>query len=358
MRLPERVRGCLRTFANAADGDASAVLDISQTARPRDATRLEVLACEFERMAGEREPGDFELAERRRATDQPDGWLASSTGAHGAGASTSTSSPALPSRASTALSSGSECEQLVSAWWAVFFGHTQAVERAHTDQALGLRCARRGCGAGSRRDRGRAAPPARRRSPRCPWQRGRGHREGPRGSQRPRPRRCTRLLDSFTCGARIAMPCAPSVVDDVTRAVEAHRLVVEDRSGELGRVVGLEPCARVADDGEARRVRLVEAVGGKPFELAEDLLGHAELDTATESALDEVALDALHLGSAASFGHRAAQRVGLGEIEAGDGTRDEQDLLLVDDDAVGVRRAPRACRDAARRRARCRDGGG
>ena len=46
--------------------------------------------------------------------------------------------------------------------------------------------------------------------------------------------------------------------------------------------------------------------------------------------------DALHLLAAAAFGHSTAQRVRLGEVEAGHLAGDEQDLLLVDDDAVGV----------------------
>ena len=46
--------------------------------------------------------------------------------------------------------------------------------------------------------------------------------------------------------------------------------------------------------------------------------------------------DALHLFAAAPLGHRTAQRVRLGQVEAGDRLRDEQHLLLVDDHAVGV----------------------
>ena len=126
------------------------------------------------------------------------------------------------------------------------------------------------------------------------------------------------------------------VVDHEPRRVEAHRLVVEDGGGELGRIVGPQPCRRVAHHGEARGVRLVEAVGGKPLELPEHLGGDLVLDAVLGGAAQEVPADALHLLAAAALGHRAAQRVGLGQAEAGDRTGDEQHLLLVDDDAVGV----------------------
>ncbi len=83
-------------------------------------------------------------------------------------------------------------------------------------------------------------------------------------------------------------------------------------------------------------MRLVEAVRRKALELAEDLLGNLGLDPASHGALEEVRLDALHLGTRAVLRHRPAKRIGLGKIETGDRLCNEQHLLLVDDDAVGV----------------------
>ena len=129
---------------------------------------------------------------------------------------------------------------------------------------------------------------------------------------------------------------APRVVEHHARRVEPHGLVVEDAGVELGRVVRLEPGRGVADDGEAGGVRLVEAVGGEPAELAEDLVGHLLRGAARHRLLDEVAADGVHLLHGALVRHGAAQQVGLGEAEAGHGRRHLDDLLLVDDDPVGA----------------------
>ena len=83
-------------------------------------------------------------------------------------------------------------------------------------------------------------------------------------------------------------------------------------------------------------MRLVEAVGGEPAELAEDLVGDLLRGAARHRLLDEVAADGVHLLHGALVRHGAAQHVGLGEAEAGDRRRHLDDLLLVDDDPVGA----------------------
>src|SRR4051812_38822876 len=50
------------------------------------------------------------------------------------------------------------------------------------------------------------------------------------------------------------------VSDDLGRGVEAHRLAVQQRRGEGGGVVPLEPRRDVDQQGEGRRVALGEAV--------------------------------------------------------------------------------------------------
>ncbi len=130
---------------------------------------------------------------------------------------------------------------------------------------------------------------------------------------------------------------AARVVDHEPRRVEAHRLVVEDRGGELGRVVGAQPRARVAHHREARRVRLVEAVGGEALELPEDLGGDLVLDAVLERRARRKCPRMRSISSRLRpLVIARRKRVGLGQPETGDRAGDEQHLLLVDDDAVGV----------------------
>ena len=126
------------------------------------------------------------------------------------------------------------------------------------------------------------------------------------------------------------------VVQHGARGVEAHGLVVLHGAEELGRVVGLQVGGGVADDGEADRVALVEAVGGETLQLAEDLagrfLGHAPL----HGVVHEGGADLGHLLAALVAGHGAAQGVGLGGGEPRHQLGHPQHLLLVEDDPVGV----------------------
>ena len=66
---------------------------------------------------------------------------------------------------------------------------------------------------------------------------------------------------------------AARVAHDRVRRVEAHRLRVQQRGRELGRVVVLDPRARVHEVGEAHRVALGEPEVRERLELRVDLLG-------------------------------------------------------------------------------------
>ncbi len=90
-------------------------------------------------------------------------------------------------------------------------------------------------------------------------------------------------------------PPAARVVEHHPRRVEAHRLVVHEAAEEFGRVVRLEPGARVAHDGKAGGVGLVEAVGGEAAQLAEGLFGGVARHAARHRLLDEAAADLVHL---------------------------------------------------------------
>ena len=67
-------------------------------------------------------------------------------------------------------------------------------------------------------------------------------------------------------------PVPSGVVDQAVRGVEPHRLVAQQRGGERGRVVPLQPRAGVDQVGEADRVRLGEPVVGEGQDLGVDVL--------------------------------------------------------------------------------------
>ena len=81
---------------------------------------------------------------------------------------------------------------------------------------------------------------------------------------------CIRRRLWFTSMPRISIVVAAGVVGDDLRAVEAHRLLVEQGAVELGRVVALEPGDLERGHRHRRRVRLREAEGSEGQDLLED----------------------------------------------------------------------------------------
>ena len=81
---------------------------------------------------------------------------------------------------------------------------------------------------------------------------------------------------------------------------------------------------------------LVEAVAGELVDQLEDVGRVVLLDAVLHGAGDEARLLLGHAGLV-FFAHGAAQVVGLPEREAAHHLGDLDDLLLVDDDAVGLR---------------------
>ncbi len=125
------------------------------------------------------------------------------------------------------------------------------------------------------------------------------------------------------------------LVDDDFGGIEAHRLVRHDGGEELGGMVGFEVGGLVGDDGERGGVSLAEPVGGEGRELAEGLFGGRLVDAAVSASREEDVADLLHLVGRPIVGHGAPQRVGLPEGESGERAGHLQDLLLIEDDAVG-----------------------
>ena len=82
-------------------------------------------------------------------------------------------------------------------------------------------------------------------------------------------------------------PAPLRVVDERVRRIEAHRLLVQQRAQELGRVVHAQPGRLVGEQAEGGGVRLREAEAGEALDLLEDALGDRALDAAPDRALDE-----------------------------------------------------------------------
>ena len=113
-------------------------------------------------------------------------------------------------------------------------------------------------------------------------------------------------------GRRTSTPCRRASSTSGLRRVEAHRLGVEQRGAEGGRVVALEPGAGVDEVGEAHRVALREAVAGERRQLEEDVVGQLAGDAALGHARVEPVADLGHPLGRPLGAHRPAQLVGLG----------------------------------------------
>jgi len=84
------------------------------------------------------------------------------------------------------------------------------------------------------------------------------------------------------------------LVDERIRRVEAHRLLVEQRTEQLRAIVDPKPGRLVGEQTEGGGVRLGEAEAGEALDLAEDLLRHLARDPAPDRAVDEPLAIALH----------------------------------------------------------------
>ena len=114
----------------------------------------------------------------------------------------------------------------------------------------------------------------------------------------------------------------------------AH-LVREVGGHELGGIVGLEVGGAIGDDGIRGGVGLVEAVAREGDQYLEDAIGVLGLEALLDRAREELLL-LLHEDLELLLPHGPAEDVGLAQREAGDALGDLHDLLLVDDDPVGL----------------------
>ena len=103
----------------------------------------------------------------------------------------------------------------------------------------------------------------------------------------------------------------------------------------LHRVVGLEVGSPVGHQGVADTVGLVEGIPSKGLDEVEHLFGHGLLEPVIDCALYEaVPLRKHQLGIL--LAHGLADDVGFACRVASEGLQNQQHLLLVDDDAIGL----------------------
>ena len=117
---------------------------------------------------------------------------------------------------------------------------------------------------------------------------------------------------------------------ELRRRVKTHRLAVQQGAKECCRLVALQPCRDIDQQGEARRMRLGKAVFSKPFDLIEDPLGESLLVTLLQHAADQSVPERSQPTASLPGRHRAAQLVGLTGRKAGGDDCELHDLLLKD----------------------------
>ena len=123
--------------------------------------------------------------------------------------------------------------------------------------------------------------------------------------------------------------------DELHDGVGVVLVAREERRVELDGEVALEVRRLVREQPVRRRVRAVEAVARELLHEVEDALGDLRVDLLHLRAVEEGGLLLGHrLGLL--LAHGAAEQVRLAERVAGERGGDLHDLLLVDDDAVGV----------------------
>ena len=93
------------------------------------------------------------------------------------------------------------------------------------------------------------------------------------------------------------------IAHDLGRRVKTHGLRVEQRAGEGGGEVALEPARHVDEMREARRMALGKAVFAEAADLVEATLREVAVVTACDHALDHHVLKLVHHAAAAEGRH-------------------------------------------------------
>ena len=125
------------------------------------------------------------------------------------------------------------------------------------------------------------------------------------------------------------------VLDDRSWRIEAHRLRVEDRRGELRCVVVLEIRRCVHQQREARGVRFRKSIVGERVDLIVNPQRNVFRDAVPLHAVDELLTNGGHALATALVPHRLAKRVRFAGREARGRDRNLHPLLLKEGDAKG-----------------------
>ena len=125
-------------------------------------------------------------------------------------------------------------------------------------------------------------------------------------------------------------PMLPGIADDLGRGVKAHRLRIEQRTGEGRRVMALQPRRDIDQQGKAGGVAFRKAIFAKALDLAEAASGKVRIIAARHHPPDHQVFQFMHHAAAAERRHRLAQPVGLKAGKLGGIERDLHRLFLKD----------------------------
>ena len=123
------------------------------------------------------------------------------------------------------------------------------------------------------------------------------------------------------------------ILNQLRRAVEAHRQAVENAAVERRWPVAFQPRGDVGQEGEAGGVGFREAVFAESLDLIENPLGELAIVAARQHAVDELLLEWFQTAAPLPRRHGAAQLVGFAGAESRRHHRQLDHLLLKDRDA-------------------------
>ena len=136
---------------------------------------------------------------------------------------------------------------------------------------------------------------------------------------------------------------AAGILQQAAGRIEAHRLGIEQRTSERGRLVALEPAAHVGDQRKRAGVAFRKAIVGKSLQLLEDPLGKRQGVAAFLHAVHQALAVDLQITVTAPGRHRTPQMVSLARGVAGGDNGQLHGLLLKE------RHTQRALEDLAQR---------
>ena len=102
-------------------------------------------------------------------------------------------------------------------------------------------------------------------------------------------------------------PVPLRIFDDGRGMVKTHRLVIEQRGGESGKIAAFQISAGIGQQGKARRVRFRETIKRKGGDRLHDLLLRLARDAVRFHAATQVLLHLFHPRFRTLESHRAAQ---------------------------------------------------